>query len=165
MPRLLTAIDALSQWSGKAFSLLLLAVVGTIAIEVVMRYAFNAPTIWAQETMQYLCGVTYVMGGAFALYAGAHVRVEALYERLSRRNQALLDVITFPFFLLFCGGLFWIGLQFAGDSVALMERTSTGWAPPIWPVKLTIPIGSLLMLLQGTAGFVRRLRVLTKGAE
>jgi len=163
MWRVFALIDKTSQVVGKASSLLLLAVVATIAWEVMMRYIFNAPTIWAQETMQYLCGITYMLGGAFALYAGAHVRVEAFYERLSTRKQALLDVATFPFFLVFTGALFWIGVQFASDSIALMETTSTGWAPPIWPVKLTIPLGAILMVFQGCAQFGRRLLVLIGG--
>ncbi len=163
MKRALLAIDVLSQWSGKIFSFLALAVVGVIAFEVVMRYGFNAPTIWAQETMQYLCGVLYMMGGAYALYAGEHVKVEVLHERFPPRIRALLDLITFPLFFLFCGTLLWLGGEFAWESVLLRETTFSGWAPPIYPIKLTIPLGAFLLLLQGLAKFVRDFKVAALG--
>ena len=159
MERFLRVIDNLSQWSGKAFSFVLIAVVGTICIEVVMRYGLNSPTIWAQETMQYLSGVTYIFGGAYALYAGAHVKVEVLAERFGPRTRAVFDLITFPSFLIFAGALLWFGAEFAWDSILLKESTFSGWAPPIWPIKLTIPVGTLLLFLQGLAKFLRDFKI------
>jgi len=145
------------------FAFFYLAVIGVICVEVVMRYVFNSPTVWAQESMQYLSGVTYMMGGAYTLYAGAHVKMEILYQTWSRRRRAIVDLLTFPAFLIFAGVLFWKGWQFAWASILLRETTFSGWAPPIYPVKATIPIGCLLLLLQGVAKFCRDISVATGG--
>ena len=60
----------------------------------------------------------------------------------------------FPLFAIYIGVLFWMGAEFALDSVLEGERSGSAWNPPIYPVKLVIPLGVLLMLLQGLAQLV-----------
>jgi TRAP-type mannitol/chloroaromatic compound transport system permease small subunit len=67
MKRLLSVIDWISTWSGKATSWLTIVVIFVVVYEIIMRYVFRRPTIWASETMIFLCAILYVMGGAWTL--------------------------------------------------------------------------------------------------
>lgn len=161
----LSAIDAVSAWSGKIFSFLTVVVVGVITFEVIMRYVFHAPTRWGHETMTYLSGILYMMGGAYTLYLQRHARVDVVYERFSPRIRAIMDLVTFPAFFLFCGVLLWVGAEYFWASAVIRETTPSGWAPPIYPIKLFIPLGGFLILLQGLAKFIRDFNIATKGRE
>ena len=165
MKRVLSAIDTMSDMSGRVFSYLFFIVVFVIIYEVVLRYIFNAPTLWANETMIYLCAVCYTMGGAFTFYYRQHVSVDILYSRFGMRRRALLDVITFFAFIIYMTALVWYGGKYAWSSVKLMETSGSPWNPPIYPIKLTIPVGALMMTLQGVAKFIRDLHILATGKE
>ena len=160
---LLRVVNIVSQMTGKTFAFLFLIVVGVVCFEVISRYLFNAPTTWAQELMQFLSGVAYLIGGAYALQQGAHVKMGALYERFSPKVRALADILTFPMFLIFVVALLWQGGQYAWKSLIIAERSNSVWAPYIYPVKMTIAIGALLMLLQGFANFFRNIAVIRWG--
>lgn len=157
----LRIIDSVSEWSGKVFSLLFIVVVFIITYEVTARYAFGAPTKWAHELMTMLSGVVYIIGGAYTLYTGGHVNVDVLHRRLSVRGRAILDLVTFLFFLAFVGVILWSGGRQAWDSVMRWEVSRSHWAPPMWPIRLMVPLGAFLLLAQGLAKFIRDLSVAT----
>lgn len=150
-------IDNISEWTGKIFSFLLVALTAVILFEVVMRYLFTNPTMWAYETSLYLFGATIMLGGAYALLHGDHVIVDVVYNKLPARTKAILDVVTFIFFLTFVGVLLWKGGDLAWKAFHFMEKTGSAWNPVTWPSRIAIPIGSFLLLIQGLAKFVRDL--------
>ena len=139
--------------------------VGVTTFEVIMRYVFLSPTRWGHETTVYLSGIMYLMGGAYVLYLRRHAMVDVVYGRLSPRIRAIMDLVTFPAFFLFCGVLLWAGAEYFWASAAIRETTTSEWAPPIYPVKLFIPLGALLILLQGLAKFIRDFNIAIKGKE
>ena len=100
--RVLRVIDSTSIWSGKICSMLILVMFSTFTYEVIMRYAFNAPTIWAHEFNTMIFGGYYILGGAFALYYGAHVNMDLLHRRLPLRTRAIVDLSTSILFFIFC---------------------------------------------------------------
>jgi len=161
---LLSIIDSLSEWSGKTFSFLLVVATLVVVFEVVMRYVFNAPTIWGLELTIYLCATIYVMAGAYAHWLDAHVKVDVLYMRWSLRTKAIVDsVLTGPLFLFFCGVLVWQSGEWTWVAITRGFTSGTMWAPPLWPMRLVLFLGSSLLLLQGLAKFVRDLITATKG--
>jgi len=151
-------IEQISVWSGKIFSFLAAVVVGLISFEVVARYVFNAPTSWGYEVMVYSCGVYYVMGGAYTLYLQGHVSVNVLHRRASPRIRAVLDLVTFPLIFAYLGTLVWMGTDIGLNSLMSREASGSAWGPPIYPVKLMIPLGAFLMLLQAFTKFIRDFR-------
>lgn len=161
----LRIIDRISEWSGKSVSFLVIAIMGITVWEVVLRYVFNAPTIWAFDAAYLIFGAYGVLGGAYTLYLKGHVNVDILYGRLPLRARAIVDVVTSTFFFFFCGLLLWKGGVMAWDSLKIMEHASSAWSPPVYPIKLTIPIGASLLLLQGMAKFIRDLIVAVTGKE
>lgn len=154
---LLKIIDSISEWAGKCTSFLILPGIAVLAWEVISRYVLNQPTMWAHGTSQRLFAIYYVLGGAYVLRYRDHVNVDLIYSRFPPRTKAILDLITSLAFFAFCGVLLWQGLGFALTSLSQLEPDDTPWRAPVYPVKLMIPVGALLILLQGLANFSRNL--------
>lgn len=166
LDRLLAAVDTLSLRSGQAVAFLLLLICGAMVFEVVARYMFNAPTIWSTEIVVMLAGTLYMVGGAYTQYLRGHISVDTLYGYLPPRWQTATRVFLHsPLFFLYVGLLLWTGSGFAWDSMAENERSGSLWNPIIWPYKFVIPLGALLILLQGTAQFIRDVRALVTGQD
>ena len=95
----------------------------------------------------------------------SHVRVDVVYQALSPRNKARMDVVTSLLFFLYIGVMTYTGWFFYLDSQVMWELSFTDWAPPLYPVKFTVFLGCLLLLLQGFANFVRDLHIAATGRE
>ena len=163
---LVNGIEFLSEWSGRVTAFLLLAMAGVIGFEVTVRYGFDSPTIWGTQLAQMIFGTYVVLGGAYALRYGVHVNMDALYARFTPRKKAVLDVVTSMAFFFAIGFLLWMGVVLGWESMMKGEYSEvTPWHQPIWPVKLMIPIGALLILLQGLAKFIRDLHLAIAGRE
>jgi TRAP-type mannitol/chloroaromatic compound transport system permease small subunit len=155
MDRFFRAVDRVNDWCGWLVGMQILFIVAVIAYEMVLRGIFGAPTLWANETMVYLTAMAYLLGGGYALLHRRHVTVDVVYARFSARTRAKLDAVTLVFFVLYLGTLIWAGFVWGWDSIKIGETTGSPWNPPIWPVKLAIPIAAVLVLLQGIANVVR----------
>lgn len=165
MNRILSTIDSISDWSGKFVSIWILVMIGSLIIEVTLRYIFNAPTVWAHELSQHLNGAYAVLAGAFVLRQHRHVRVDLIYERFSLRSRSILDVITYLFFFLFIGTLLAHGWNMAWLSSSVGEFSTSAWHAKVYPLKWTLVIGAFLLLLQGLANFTRSLNIVFRGKE
>jgi TRAP-type mannitol/chloroaromatic compound transport system permease small subunit len=163
MRNFLKRIDTISVGIGKGVSCLMLLVVFMIGYEVVARYVFQSPTQWANEAMGMSCSIIYFMSGAWAIQTDKHMKLELVYNRLSPRGKAALDVATFGFFALYMVMLLWSASIFSLESIGLSETSSSSWNPPVYPIKTALAIGSTLVLIQGFAKFVRDLYFLIKG--
>lgn len=149
------AVDRINSWVGRFAALAVFGVTLAVLYEVVARGAFGQATLWSNETTIYLSAVAYLIGGGYAAAHRRHVRIDLIYERLSPKLRAGLDFFTFIFFLLYVGALIWVGTTMGWTSLQQSEGTGTPWNPPIWPVKLAIPIAAVLLLLQGIANLLR----------
>lgn len=163
MLKIIGILNYISEVSGRVLMWLAWILMVIIVWEVLLRSVFNHPTVWAHELSIMVFAALTILGGAYTLRYKAHVNMDLFYMRLSPRGRAILDIITFPFFLLFCVIILWLGWEFALRSVKVMEISQSDWAPPLWPVKLTIPLGALLLLLQGTSNFLSDLYLVITG--
>ena len=145
----INAINNFNDKVGSIICLMIFAMMLVLVWEVFMRYGLNDPTFWAHETSQYFFGAHFILGGAFALRWGSHVNVEILYSFLSPRKRAIVDLLTWLLFYLLCGFMLWRGWEAAWLSITRWEHTYSFWGPPLWPLRLTIPVGAALILLQG----------------
>lgn len=132
--------------------------------EVVARYVFNSPTNWVHESMFLMFGMQYLLCGAYAYRDDSHVRVDIFYVKFSPRGKAVADIATSVFFFIFMVTMFWTGARFAWDAISLGERSFTEWGVQYWPVKLAIPIGAFLMILQGISKLIKDILFLARGA-
>ena len=164
--KLLRGIDSLSIYAGKAFSYIILVIVALETIEVFNRYVLNRPTEWIWELCVLLAGAVFIMGGAWVHQENKHVRTDVIYGRLSRKAQAILDIVFFfIIFLSFVGVLIWKTVYNAAYSLSIQETTFTMWAPPLYPLKIIIAAAFILLGLQGIARLIRDITFLVKGEE
>ncbi len=159
--RLLNYINSISRATGAFACSLVVIVMCIVLYEVVMRYVFNLSQVWAYELSKFLFGTLFILGGAFVLLHRAHVRMDAVYNRWSPKSQAIMDIVTFVFFLIFIGVLIWKGWEVGWRSFQLGERSDSAWEPLLWPVKMVIPVGAFLVLLQGLAHLVKNIITVT----
>jgi TRAP-type mannitol/chloroaromatic compound transport system permease small subunit len=157
------AIGQISEQSGKAVSFLVILLTGVILYEISARYLFKSPTIWAHEVAQMIYGAYVILLGAYAFKKGVHVNVDILYKKFKPRTRAIMDLFTWLLFFFFCGLILVKGWEMASESFQLGETEPTSFAPIVWPIKMTIPLGALLILLQGLAKFIQDLQVAFTG--
>jgi len=163
--KLLCVIDSISEWSGKTVSWLIFPVCAVVLSETILRYAFNRPTIWAHDTGQMLFGAFLILGIAWVHQRGEHVNMDIIYKLFPVRMQAIVSLLTSILFFLVCVTMLWKGGEFAWNSLLVLERSHTPWHPPLYPLKLTIPLAGLLLLLQGVAKFIRDFNKAITGRE
>lgn len=149
------SIDKLNNAIGSFFSFIVFFITFIICWEVLLRYAFDNPTKWAHETSLYLFGGYFMLGGAYALCWGTHVNVDFFYKNLPPRGKAILDLITWMLFYAFLIVLAWKSAPLGWASVARLEHSPSPWGPPIWPLKLLIPVAAILLLFQGTTKTIK----------
>ncbi|OPL11668.1 MAG: hypothetical protein AVO39_04955 [delta proteobacterium MLS_D] len=162
--KVIACIDAFNDRLGRILSYAVLLMFLVVLSEVIRRYVFNAPTVWGTELTQLTFGVYSILAGGYLLRWGGHVNVDILYNRFSTRTKAFIDILTSVLFFLFCGMMLIYGSILAKNSIAIWEHSVSAWGPPLWPVKLMIPFGAFLLLLQGVAKLIRDILTLA-GAD
>jgi len=155
-------IDACNEWIGRLVSWVVVLLVAVVFIDVVMRYAANTSFVFTQELEWHLFGFIFLMGAGYTLLYDQHVRVDVVYQRLSARGQAWINVLGCVF-LLFPGALLIIhtSFGFAREAFTFMEGSpNPGGIPFRYIIKSCVPLGFLLLLFQGISMFIRNLAIL-----
>lgn len=149
--------DTLSAWFGKAFAwLIVLMAVGT-GYEVFVRYVLNNPTAWALDVSFIMYGTLFMMGGAYTLSRGGHVRGDFLYRLWQPKTQAKVDLVLYIFFF-FPGviALVLSGWKYASRSWGYSEVSINSPAGiPIFQFKTVMVAAGLLLFIQGIAQIMR----------
>ena len=158
---IINTIDALIDWQGKVSSFVIYPLVGIVLYEVVMRYAFNAPTVWGFEATTFAYGVHFMLGLSLMERYGGHVRVDIISSRLPERAQAGLGVLTYAvIFVPVYSIMTWAAFRYAYTSTVTNELNSTSWAPPIWPFKIIMAVCFLFLTLQGISTMLKHVQIL-----
>ena len=153
-------VDKINGYVGEYVCFWSIIAVFVYYYEVLARYLFNSPTNWAHESMFLMFGMQYVLAAGFTHREHAHVHVDVLYQYFPMRMKAAINVFTSIFFFIFCIVLFWTGWVFAADSIGVWEVSFTEWAIQYWPVKITLSLGALLLMLDGLTKLIKDLIVL-----
>lgn len=154
------AITRLNRFIGRWCSLAVLIIFLLLLADVVMRYFVGQPAIWTAELATLIFGAYAIIGGGYLLAERGHVNVDIIYGKFSRKRKALVDILTWPLFLLFAGVLLWQGYEIAAESIADWERSNSVWKAPLWPTKTLIPVAAILLLLQGLVRLWADIRIL-----
>lgn len=164
--KIIKAIDTFNSKQGDISSLLALPLLFVVVYEVVMRYAFNAPTVWGFEATTFIYGVHYMLGLAYCDVFGGHVRVDIFTARLKMRTQGFFGILTNLCFFMPVMVLMTIASwRFALTSIVERELNSTSWAPPIYPFKTLMAISFSFLLIQGFANLIHNIRVFQGNAK
>jgi len=162
----LRMVEAINNWIGKIVSLLPIPLVIIMIYEVIARYVFGSPTSWAFDVGVLIFAIYVAMIGAYALLYGSHINVDIFYSRWSPRMRAIMDIITFFFILIFCIAILWKGYELMIFSLKTMETFSTSIVGvPLYPIKIALVVGTLLVLLQSLVKFARDLVTTITGIQ
>jgi TRAP-type mannitol/chloroaromatic compound transport system permease small subunit len=141
-------IDATSRLVGKVVMYLIFIMMGILLYDTISRTVFGKPHIWAVELTQFVMAAYYLLGGAFTLLIGGHVRMDLFYSRWTKKGKAVADVITFVPLLIYMIILLWGGVQGIIYAITYKQVTYSAWGPQVTPIKLFMVAGLLLMFLQ-----------------
>ena len=159
-------IDFLIEKQGQLTSFLIVPLLFIVLYEVLMRYAFNAPTVWGFEATAFAYGMHYMLGLSFMENAQGHVRVDIVTGRLPKRVQAVVMIVGYLIIFLPVYGLMtWGAIKFAQTATITNELNSTSWAPPIWPYKIVMAVSFLFLVLQGLSTMLKQVQILTGKSE
>lgn len=167
MRQILKACDWLSEWSGKAVSWLIFPLMFTITYEVVMRYGFRAPTVWAFDMGYMIGGAMVSLGMGYVLFQKGHVRVDVMYDKFSSRVKLLVDfILTVLMFFPMMAIFIYTSWQYFILSWMRGERSGYGiWEPSLIPFRLIILAAWIILTIAGIAWFIRTTYSLFKGRE
>jgi TRAP-type mannitol/chloroaromatic compound transport system permease small subunit len=161
MPFLLTLsriIDAINEKIGLAISWALFLAVLICTGNAVVRYAFNSSSNAWLEIQWYLFASMFLLASAYTLKRNEHVRIDVIVGRFSRRTQVWIDILGLIFFLLpVTLLLLYFALPYALDSVRSQEVSSNAGGLILWPAKLLIPVGFVMLSLQGVSELIKRI--------
>jgi TRAP-type mannitol/chloroaromatic compound transport system permease small subunit len=161
--RLIAGIDRVSERSGQLAGWLILILIGALSWEVLARYGFDAPTSWAYDVAYMLYSSLSLLGAAYTLRRGGHIRTDFIYNALSPRARGLVDVIGYVLALPALA-LFIVAMgQAAWHSWLIREKAESAWRPPLYPLKWMIVLASVLLLLQAVAELARALHAAAGG--
>ena len=164
---LIRVIDRFTDATGLIISLLAIPLVAAVGYEVIARYLFRAPTTWAYDLTYMLYGALFMLGAAYALHKGAHVRTDFFWEKFSTRTKGVIDATSYVvFFFPALAILGYIGLHEAIYSFGIGEESDqTPWRPLLWPFKAVVPLACLLLLIQGISELIKSVYAARTGIE
>jgi len=155
-------VDNVNMWIAKLTAFLVIPLGAILLYGVIMRYVFNNPILWEMDISWLLFVGFSVLAGAYALRQDYHVRLDVLYGRLSPKRKAIMNVATFIFFLVFIVILTWVSTKKALWSVSIMERQAySAFHGPVYPARVCIALGSLMLFFQGVMEFIRNILIIT----
>jgi len=160
-------IDKFTDVTGTWVAWLNVPLVLAVAYEVLSRYAFNAPTIWSFDVTYMLYGTIFMLGAAYALHKGAHIRTDFFFERWSIRTRATIDSIAYLVFFFPSLILFFVVSWNEGWYAFQIGETSeqTPWRPILWPFKMVVPLACALLLIQGVSETIKSVWAWRTGIE
>jgi TRAP-type mannitol/chloroaromatic compound transport system permease small subunit len=157
LARTVRVLDAVTRVTGMTVAWLIVPMVLSLVWEVTARYLFNAPTTWAYDMTFMLYGTFFMVGSAWTLQRGGHIRTDSFYANWTRRTQARVDLACYLIFFFPALAIFaWLGWEYFWKSFQQNERIVTSpWLPIVWPFKFMMPASAVLLLLQGISETVK----------
>lgn len=160
-------IDRFTDVTGTWVAWLNVPLVAAVSYEVIARYVFHAPTIWSFDVTYMLYGTIFMLGAAYALHKGAHIRTDFFFEKWSTRTKGMIDSVAyviffFPSLIVFL----WVSWTEGWYAYTIGEVSEqTPWRPILWPYKMVVPLAVLLLLIQGVSETIKSVWAARTGVE
>lgn len=148
--------DNVSLFLGRVAMMLVVLLVSVMFYEVVLRYVFEKPTLWANELSLWVAGFIFLLAGLYAMQQRSHIRIYLLYDLMPRWAQKLSDVFSVVLIWAFTVTLIWGGFNEASAKFLRWETFGTAFDPPI--PATTKPLVLLVVLLVSIQAFVNLIR-------
>ncbi|MEW4456785.1 TRAP transporter small permease subunit [Roseibium algicola] len=177
-------VDGFNRGLGKIIMWGVFVMAAILLWSSISKTFFN-PSLWTLEVAQFAMVAYYILGGPYSIQLGSNVRMDLFYAEWSAKKKAWFDAFTVLLLMFYLGVLlygalnstayslgyfgkdslsFWWGLfvsfitggpDAAAEKLGYIERSPTAWRPYLWPVKLIMIIGFVLMLLQAVSEFIK----------
>jgi TRAP-type mannitol/chloroaromatic compound transport system permease small subunit len=162
LERVVQVIDRFNEMVGKVVCFAFVGIMLIQVMEVILRYIFNSPTIWAWDVNSQLFTAVALLGGGHVLLHDSHVRMDLIYSRVSKKTKLTFDLIGFSLILLAFMVIIWKAGDMAWYTFETKARGQSYFAPLMWPVKSTLFFGAILLFLQTAAKLARTIVSLEK---
>src|SRR5437764_7349743 len=155
--RTVRVIDRFTDTTGMWLAWLNLPLVAAVSYEVIARYLFNAPTLWSFDVTYMLYGTIFMLGAAYALHKGAHIRTDFFYEKWTPKTQGMVDSISYVVFFFPSLIMFLVASgNEAWYSFSIHETSEqTPWRPILWPYKSVVPLTCIFLMVQGVSETIK----------
>lgn len=139
--------DALLALSVSLCAALILAITAVTTYEVIARWVFGAPTIWAQEIAGYMLVACAFLGFAPTMHAGEHIRIDLLSKRFRKGARSGVELLAYACIATYAGVAAWGGYEMVAQSLKYGRKSLTLLAVPVWIPQLVVPIGGAMLLI------------------
>ncbi|MEO4044474.1 TRAP transporter small permease subunit [Hoeflea sp. CAU 1731] len=147
-------VDRFNRIVGRFAMYLIFAMMGVLLYSSFTK-TFFIPPLWTLESAQFLMVGYYILGGAYSLQMGDHVRMDLLYGAWSDKTKAWVDCFTVLLLIFYLGVLLYGGYNSTAYAIEYGERSYSAWRPYMAPIKIVMCLGILMMLLQAIASMFR----------
>ena len=154
------AVDWLTETLGQWLKWLVLFSSLISAFNALLRYTIHYSSNAWLEIQWYMFGAMFLLAAGYALKHEEHVRVDVFYSQMNPRQQAWVDVAGTVLFLMPMAVIIaWMSIPMVMNSIRIMEHSSDPGGLLRWPIKIMVPIGFLLLALQGVAEIIKKTAV------
>lgn len=158
MLKLSQLIDGLNERVGRSIYWLILAAVLVSSINAAVRKAFDVSSNAFLEMQWYMFAAVFLLGAGYTLLRQEHIRIDVIYGKFSRRTQVWIDIFgTVVFLMPICLMFIYLSWPFFWHSFQSGETSANAGGLILWPVKAMMPLGFLLLMLQGCSELIKRL--------
>ncbi len=154
-------LDKIIDWMGNILVVILLLMILNVFYDVIMRYAFHNSSIAMQEMEWHLFSIVILFGVSYSLKEDAHVRVDFIYDRLSVKTRAMINIIgTLIFLIPFALLIIYGSYEFVMDSYDTDETSSDpGGLKYLWIIKAAIPISMIVLILEAFHYIIKNINI------
>jgi len=147
--------DIVSLILSRAAMISIALIVVVMFYEVVSRYVFSAPTLWANELSLWIAAFVFLLSGQYAMQQRCHIRIPVIYDRMPRWMRKLSDSMSVLLICFFVFALVWGGYNDAETRFMRMETFGTAWDPPIpGIIKPFLLLSMVLVALQAVSNLI-----------
>lgn len=143
-------VNTINRYIGLVVMYGVFAMIGVLLYSSIVK-TFFIPPLWTLETTQFMMVAYFLLGGAYSMQIGAHVRMDLLYGHWSARTKAIVDSFTILFLIFYLIMLLYGGISSTEYALQYGETSYSAWAPYMAPIKIIMAFGIFMMLLQAIA--------------
>ncbi len=154
LKQLVKFVEAVNYRLGRIVMYGIFVMVGILLWSSISK-TFFLPSLWTLEMAQFAMVAYYILGGPYSIQLGSNVRMDLFYAPWSIRKKATFDAFTVFFLIFYLGVLLWGAIDSTQYAIQYNERSYSAWRPYMWPIKVVMCVGFVLMLLQSTCELIK----------
>ena len=154
-------VDAVSIKVGRVTMYLIFVMIGVLLLGSITRNILHMPLSWTVEMAQFIITAYYIAGGAYSMILREHVRMDLIYDHLSEKSRAKMDLVTTFFLLFYLLVMLFGAVSSTMYAIEYGQRNFSQWNPSMIPIKVIMVAGIVLMILESISYFFKDLAIAT----